>query len=270
MCNKYIMQISIASLKGFRDHNEDHHTVIMNLNTRKKNVKNINLFGIYDGHGGKDISHFLSENLPNNFLCDSATYPLKKSYVDNVYNTIQDKISKNPKAVQCGSTAILVMQYEKNNNRYLNIINLGDCKAVLCKNNLAIALTRDHRPMWPDEKTRIQNLGGKIKFDGDDWRIKDYSVSRSFGDLNAKPFMSHTPDLYKYKLHAQDKFIVIACDGLWDYMTEQDVINYINDKCFIQDKKNYDNIKTIASDLANFAIKKKNSTDNVSIIIVFF
>ena len=50
---------------------------------------------------------------------------------------------------------------------------------MLCRDNFAIPLTKDHKPDFPEEKARIQALGGEIKFDGADYRIRDLSVSKA-------------------------------------------------------------------------------------------
>ncbi len=262
------MQVSSVSLTGLRDQNEDKHNIILNIKNKCKNIKDINFFALYDGHGGKEISKAVSDILPVFFLNKDIQYPMCKEDVCKIYDYVQKKIEKMPVAKQCGSTALTVSQYNHLGETYLDITNLGDCKVVICKGYEALALTREHRPMWPNEKKRIENLGGKVVFDGDDWRVKDYSVSRSFGDVNAKPYISHKPDIYNYKLDNKDKFFVLGCDGLWDYVTEQDVVNFVLADVYPKGKKIKENTKTIAGKLARLAIKK-GSTDNVSVIIVF-
>ena len=262
------MQVSSVSLKGLRDQNEDQHNIIINMKNKHKNIKDINFFAIYDGHGGKEVSKAVSDILPVFFLNKNIQYPMSKEDVTKIYDYVEKKVESIPQSKQCGSTSLTVSQYKHSGGTYLDITNLGDCKAVLCKEYRAIALTREHRPMWPDEKKRIEQLGGKVIFDGDDWRIKDYSVSRSFGDVNAKPYMSHKPDLYKYKLDSKDKFFILGCDGLWDYVSEQDVINYVLANVYPKGKKVKDATKNIAGKIARLALKK-GSTDNVSVIAVF-
>ena len=104
---------------------------------------------------------------------------------------------------------------------------------------------------------------------GFDWRVKDLSVSRAFGDIDATPFLSHRPDLYRYKLDKNDKFFVLACDGLWDVMSNCDVVNFILLHCY----DNTTNVRinksiNIAKKLAEYAIKK-GSTDNITIVAFF-
>jgi len=98
------------------------------------------------------------------------------------------------------------------------------------------------------------------------------SVSRAFGDMDAAPFVTHKPDIFKYTLKRNDKFLILGCDGLWDVLSNQDVINFILNKMDETPKLN--NISSysksnISQSLAEYAIKQ-GSTDNVSIIIIFF
>ena len=75
----------------------------------------------------------------------------------------------------------------------------------------------------------------------------------------------HSPDIYNYKLNPTDKFLIIGCDGLWDVFTNQQAAN------FVLQNMNKFNLQSnrLAKLLANQAIKK-GSTDNISVIIVFF
>ena len=264
------MQVSAVSLKGLRPQNEDNHNIVLNIKKKNDNIKDINFFALYDGHGGKEISKALSDILPVYFIDKRLTYPLDKKYVKAAYNHVESLLeAKIPKAKVCGSTALTVSHYKSGQSQYIDITNLGDCRAVMCRGNQSFTLTQDHRPLRPEEKKRIEKLGGKVVFDGEDWRVKEYSVSRSFGDVNAKPFLSHEPDLYRYKIEPTDKFVVMGCDGLWDYVCEQDVISFILSKTYDKGKKKTESIKTIARDLGRLALKK-GSTDNVSIIIIYF
>jgi len=248
--------------------------MIYNEDLKNKDYGPINFYGVYDGHGGKYVSEYLSENLPKYFLNKETKFPLTKTYINYVYKNIQDDLNENhhSKALHCGSTCLVVMQYKsaKDNYHYIHILNTGDSRCVICRDNIGIPLTKDHKPHWPEERYRIEELGGKIYFDGDDYRIKDLSVSRAFGDIDASPYVTCMPDSYRYKLEKNDKFLILACDGLWDKLSNQEVVNFIL-------TETYDNTTTkrinkninIAKKLGEYAIKC-GSTDNITIIIVFF
>ena len=266
------MDVHSVSLRGKRNQNEDKHNIILNIDGKNKDLSEINFFGVYDGHGGKFVSKFLEKNMPTFFMDKRLKYPLKRSFIYTIYTHLQKLLSDKFRefANHCGSTCLIVTHFKVDNQSFLNIMNSGDSRCVLCRDNLAIALTKDHKPMWPEEKRRIEQLGGNIYYDGSDYRIKDLSVSRAFGDLDANPYLTNIPDIFRYKIENTDKFIVMACDGLWDVMTNSDVVNFILNECYDKNLENRINVGTnIAKKLAETAIAK-GSMDNVSIIIIFF
>lgn len=264
------MNIHSVSIKGLRDQNEDKREIFLNSNNKDINYKNINLFAIFDGHGGKDVSKYIKNNLPKYFIDKKIQYPLQKKYVINVFDRLQKELKGYNFAYRAGSTSLVVIYFKYNGSNYLDIINLGDCRCVICRDNFAIPLTKDHKPHWPEEKHRIEKLGGVIKWDGHDWRVKDLSVSRSFGDIDTAPYVSHIPDVSPpYKIDKNDKFIVMACDGLWDVVSNDEVVNFILINCY-DAKMQYRLNKNIniAKKLAEYALKK-GSMDNITIIVVF-
>jgi len=266
------MKMYYHSVQGKRESNEDQHFIYTNLDGKESEKNSINMLGVFDGHGGKLVSKYLKDNLPKYFIRKFKENLFVKSekfskYVNKVFDAIQTKlIEEHPKAVNyCGSTACITIhclnKVEKKG--FLWIINIGDSRAILNnKNGLPIQLSKDHKPNSPEERTRIEKMGGKIAFDGVDWRIKDLSLSRAFGDLDCTPYVTHLPQIYKHKLSNGDKFIIVACDGLWDVINNQDAIDFIQELINKNFKGNY------AKSLCEYALAK-GSMDNVTIIIYF-
>ena len=97
------------------------------------------------------------------------------------------------------------------------------------------------------------------------------SVSRAFGDLDATPYVTHVPEIHRYQMDTKnDKFIIVACDGLWDVLSNQDAVNFVLGLCYDNTLiKHNDNKENIAQKLAEYAIKK-GSTDNITTIVAFF
>lgn len=264
------MKIFSHSLQGKRNSNEDQHVSIINLPEKTNNLNQVNFIAVFDGHGGKVVSKYLKENLPpffvNKFKKDIYSNPKSASeYFIKVYNLIQNKMKEDhPRAIQyCGSTACVGIHFKEDEDKSkLWLLNVGDSRAVKCnKLNIAEQLTQDHKPNSPEERLRIEQLGGKIEFDGSDWRIKDLSLSRAFGDLECTPYVTHLPQIYRYRVSSSDKFIIFACDGLWDVLTNQDVADYVNQ--LLMDKKYKGNY---AKDLAEMAYNK-GSLDNITTIV---
>lgn len=267
------MCVHLASRKGLRKHNEDNHNIILGLDSTDINVKKVNFMAIYDGHGGKFVSDFLSVNLPQFFTAKNVSYPLKINYVNDVYDKIQEILCMKytDEAAECGSTCCVICHYRDDAGReFLNVINTGDSRAVLCRNNIAIPLTYDHKPHWPAEENRIRKLGGIVRNESGTFRIGDLSVSRAFGDKNATKYVTHRPDLYKYTRTKGDAFIILACDGLWDVMESQDAVNIVLKNCYDSNMKRIHKNINIAKILTDAAIDDLGSTDNVSCIVFFF
>lgn len=268
-----------------RNANEDEIDVDFNYTGRDNKKYPINYFGIYDGHGGNAVSKYIKNRLSKYFMYKSCDYKIKKkscdTYIENSYDALQNRLkNSNVRAKNCGSTALVVLQYEKNNiYSQLKIINVGDCRAVLCDQYYrAIALTKDHKPMSFEENRRILKIDGTIVHNkDDDPRINGLSVSRAFGDIDATPHVTHEPEIFDHELNVikseiVDKFLILGCDGVWDVLSCQDAVDFVLFKLKelktieIRDGKGSNNIAYM---LSKYAIDK-GSQDNISVVIIFF
>ena len=268
------MRVYNDSLIGKRSSNEDSHFMEINMNGKKANKHPVNIFGIFDGHGGKEVSQYLSKSLPK-YLMDPTkiNFPYKKKQIMDIHAKVQSDISKSKIGQHCGSTSLVVVMYNRLDKKYLNIFNVGDSRCVMCRNNIAVPLTLDHKPGWPSERYRIEKMGGFVHYDRPEYRVHDLSVSRSFGDEYARPCVTSEPDLFSYKIEDGDKFMIIACDGLFENLSNQEVVNFVLEYTDMGTgkikKKVIDDNINIATELANFSIKKR-SEDNISLFVVFF
>jgi serine/threonine protein phosphatase PrpC len=285
------------SLKGIREANEDSHKIVLNQTKQNTSLHDFNFYSIYDGHGGKKVSEYVAEQLYYYYLHKTAAYNLKElmknqklfeEYTHRTYTHIQKKLVHEKKnfSKNMGSTAIMALEYFQGSKHFLQVVNLGDCRAVLCnKYNIGVALTKDHKPDTLEERRRIEQLGGVIEFDKEDeiYRINGLALSRAFGDLDTHEYVSYLPDVYSYEIQNDDKFVIIACDGLWDVMSNQDAVDWVlnfgpvvDDKITELKSKNEQELiekktsKNIAQLMAKHAINNLESTDNVSVLIVFF
>lgn len=259
------MQCYTWSICGRRKVNEDRHLVFLNLNKKKKNINAVDLLAVFDGHGGKGVSDFLYKKIKELFIINEIDYNIIT--IDKLYEYM-DKIADELKRThiifskKSGSTMCMGIRVT---NNHIWILNCGDSRAVICNSNdKAIPLTIDHKPCNKNEYDRIVKLGGQpIKEKNDDCRIKSLSVSRSFGDLDTSPYIIHTPDITLYNI-SKHKFIIFACDGLWDVFENQEAVDFVlklmkinNDICI-----NY------SEELVKKAYSKK-SYDNITVIVYF-
>lgn len=112
--------------------------------------------------------------------------------------------------------------------------NAGDSRAVICNNGKAENLSEDHKPDDKIERDRIYKAGSTVSPDG---RVDgNLNLSRSIGDLKHKQVPNLTPaeqpitcvpDVKKRAIKEGDEFIVIACDGIWEQKTSQDICDFI-------------------------------------------
>jgi protein phosphatase 2C family protein 2/3 len=94
-------------------------------------------------------------------------------------------------------------------------------------------LSYDHKPVDPKESQRIVNAGGFVEFG----RVNgNLALSRAIGDFEFKQnpnlpaeqqAVTCYPDVIEHTITDEDEFFVLACDGIWDCMTNQQVVNYV-------------------------------------------
>lgn len=140
----------------------------------------------------------------------------------------------------------------------LYVANIGDTRCVLSKGGNAERLTVEDRCDNPDEVSRIKAQGGFVSQD----RVGGVlAVTRAFGDHSLKKAgVSAVPHILKYTLKPFDKFMVIASDGVWDSISDQDAVNYCKDDI---------STKAIAQAIVKTSLDK-GSKDNISCIVVRF
>lgn len=241
-----------CSLQGRRESNEDYHVVP----TRKQYKGGVWPLAVFDGHGGAGVSKYLRKTLVPALLQDENKC-FQARYLKAGFRKVAAKLKRqHPKiATDMGSTAAVVLVRK---DGQVVCCNVGDSRAVLCRGGLALPLSADHKPNAPDEKARIEKAGGKIKKDGPDYRIEGLAVSRSFGDLDTAPYVTPEPDVRKIKLTREDSMLIVACDGLWDVLSNQAAVDLVRSGTR----------RSAAERLAKHAYQQ-GSTDNITVVVAY-
>ena len=190
--------------------------------------------------------------------------PFDEEFHTKVFMLIQSELLKNQLGYSNGSTCLLNIMYKYNGSIYMNVVNLGDSRMTIVNSKgLSQSVTKDHKPDDSVEKSRLTKMGGEIYKDSEGvCRIGDLSLSRAFGDGDNAPYISQKPDIFYKKITPETKYIVMACDGLWDVIESENLGKVINQ--ILKKKKNVDNL---AVELASKALEL-GSTDNVSVIVI--
>lgn len=115
----------------------------------------------------------------------------------------------------------------------LIVANAGDSRCVLSRRGKAIEMSEDHKPENEKERERIEKAGGYIV----EGRVNgNLNLSRALGDLEFKQnaglkpheqLISAMPEIKKTKLTEDDEFIVLGCDGIWECMSNQGIVDFI-------------------------------------------
>ena len=277
-----------SHIGNIREYNEDAITVTkIYFNNDKDNY--CYYFGIFDGHGGKGCSNYIKENLHKN-IKEFTTIGIKIG-IDlteerfKINEAIDEKGEIKDSSGSCG--IILLIKDKK-----CIIANIGDSRLVIFKNKNIEFVTMDHKPNSIIEKARIEIAGGKIyktpSLNEKDieipWRVLPgkLSVSRTFGDILAKDekyggnktVIIALPDITEIELDDNYNFIVIGCDGIFDVLKNEELLDCINiviKERKIKEKINNDEIHELCGDFASMIIKSalaKGSFDNLSCIVI--
>lgn len=217
------------------------------------------LFGIFDGHGGKECSKFLEDNLTN-YLEMSLTVVDDVEQVESTLIKVCDLLNKDFlntfSESFAGSCALFGLLYQMDDGEYrLLTTNIGDSIGIIAERiegdrYKAIQLNRLHKPSDPEEKEYLEESGYMVQGD----RFFGLAVSRAFGDKDiADKGMKCVPEFTFHKIKKDYPFFVFGSDGLWDVVSYQQVMELVH--------SGYN-----AKDLSDFALDS-GSTDNVTVII---
>ena len=135
-----------------------------------------------------------------------------------------------------GSTATVVLIVWDQKKMF--IANTGDSRTVLSYCGTAIDLSKDHKPDDHTEAARIYQAGEYVE----DSRVKgQLALSRAFGDFEHKTnehlrpeeqAVSCVPDIKVESITMDSQFIFLACDGIWDVMSSQEVVDFIHEHIY--------------------------------------
>jgi len=290
----YTLHYSEYTTIGERDFNEDAFCADLVFGFSSKKFKSLmkkkgidydpikspSIFGVFDGHRGRKCSSFVAKTLPL-VLFQNENFPndIPKALTETYRETdimFLTKAKKNN--FHDGSTGIVICIY----GNKLYVANTGDSRGVMCKGNQTIVLSEDHKPNNPKERERVEKYGGKVKKHGEIYRINgDISVARSFGDLDLKDketlgekYLTCEPDITEFDIDEECEFIILACDGLWDVVSNEEAVDFVKSKLKEFEEYRPKNFKDQNQDiyltsvyLAQLA-REKESKDNISCLIV--
>ena len=278
-----------------KENNQDNYFIYKNFMNKKDYI----YMSVCDGHGieGHFVSDFMKEILPYDMSenlknCNLMTESEKER--DKIHQIIKETfIMANEKLVDneeinslfSGSTCVSVIYTPEK----LIVPNIGDSRAVLGrlinkeKNEYkAINLSRDHKPTEKDEAQRIIENDGRIQpfteegeFVGPDrvWikeeEVPGLAMTRSFGDrVAATVGVMSEPEIKEFLFDEGDKFMIIASDGIWEFISSQECIDII--KNFYDKNDLHGCCEYLYQESSKRWLKEEEVIDDTTLILVFF
>ena len=296
--SKKIRQIESICKKGFagpgvKKTNQDNFFIYKNFLDNPEHI----FLGVCDGHGmfGHDVSGYLVNHLPQNLnaslkkddiksISNSEDYPkisdiTSLTFVQTNINIVNDdNVDSTFSGTTCSSLIFCPTK--------IISANVGDSRCVVGKfdgkNWKAKNLTRDHKPNEEDEKKRIIEKGGRIESYKDEdgefvgpervWLktedVPGLAMSRSFGDDVAHTVgVISQPEIFEYNLVNEDKFILLASDGIWEFISSDECVNIVKDYYLKDDIDGA--LSYLYKESSKRWIMQEEVIDDITLIIMF-
>ena len=273
-----------------KENNQDNYFVYKNFADHKDYI----YLSVCDGHGveGHFVSDFIKDVLPyymsenlkkTNILSEKE---LTHQIITETFLLVNNMLvaNENINSLFSGSTCVSVIYTPEK----LIVPNIGDSRAVLGRydkiNNTykAIDLSRDHKPTEKDESKRIYDNDGRIQpfteegeFVGPqrvwlkDEEVPGLAMTRSFGDRVASMVgVISEPEIKEFDFDENDKFMIIASDGIWEFISSQECINII--KGFYEKNDMKGCADFLYEESSKRWLKEEEVIDDTTLILVFF
>lgn len=252
-------------------------------------------FGVFDGHGGAQVSEIAAKQLHKNILAQFRQKQVQpasrdekiKAGVKEAFMTTDKEIlglAERKKFEAQGSTALIALLHgnpKLGTPLRLVLAHVGDSRAILCRAGQAVAVTEDHKPDRIEEKKRVERAGGLVLNVRGAWRIaapanprggnkasrREYqglAMTRSLGDLCFKQptaLSTPEPEVKVIPISDKDLFLVLVTDGITAVLSNQDVVDCA--------AKHWDDPEEAAKNIVRSAFQK-GSDENLTALVIQF
>ena len=232
-------------------------------------------FGVFDGHGLQ--GHLVSDEIKNYLMNVKFDQYYSKQSIISMFNSLSKSIenSKNFDPFCSGSTAVITHITKDK----IICANCGDSRAILIGDKGIVKISRDHKPELKDEKKRIIASGGRVDkiYGMGPYRVwfkdGDYpglAMSRSIGDTLAhKIGVSSIPEIKEFIIsNVKPIAIVVASDGVWEFMSNEQVKNILMKYKYDQDALRCS--KEIVEKARQIWKGTSYAIDDITCIVAFF
>ena len=243
-------------------------------------------FGVADGHGvhGHSVAEIVRTQLGLHLEKQVPLHSDLKTAIKSAYQKLNRDIFESYLDASFSGAATVSVLVQKNK---LYCANLGDCRCILGSHLgdrwEAIPLSRDHKPDLPDELKRITEMGGRVapyrSRKGDPmgparvWlqtkEVPGLAMSRSFGDkVAASVGVSSDPEITERILQPEDKILVLASDGVWEFLSSQAVLDLVTP--FYKEGDARGAAELVCQSAENRWKQEEDVVDDITAVILFF
>ncbi|XP_061959989.1 probable protein phosphatase 2C 60 isoform X2 [Populus nigra] len=266
------LRYGLSSMQGWRTTMEDAHAAYPDLDS------STSFFGVYDGHGGQAVAKFCAKYLHEQVL-------KHESYLSGDLGTSLQKAFLRMDEMMRGQRgwrelSRLGDNMEKVSGMIEGLIwspRSGQVNGHFDDwlDEEAYDMSKDHKPGLEVERERIRNAGGFIVVGRVNGTL---NLSRAIGDTEFKQnkklpaeqqIVTANPDIKTVDLCDDDEFLVLACDGIWDCMSSQQLVDYVHEQLNTETK-----LSVICERVFNRCLAPNTNggegCDNMSMILVQF
>ncbi|AAS52675.2 AEL010Wp [Eremothecium gossypii ATCC 10895] len=263
----YVVGVAENKNAKFRRTMEDVHTYVENFASRL----DWGYFAIFDGHAGNQASKWCGSHLHT--IIEERILQGDDRDVRDILNDsfvyVDQQINSTLEGNSGCTAAVGILRWEaptpipnmpinlEQHKRMLYTANVGDTRIILFRNGRSVRLTYDHKASDIIEMQRVEKAGGLIMKSRVNGML---AVTRSLGDKFFDSLVVGNPFTTSVEITTSDQFLIIACDGLWDVVDDQEACEMIKD---IEDANE------AAKTLVRHALEH-GTTDNVTVMVVFF
>jgi len=268
------LRYGLSSMQGWRVEMEDAHCATIGL---PGGLNDWSFFAVFDGHAGAKVSAYCARELLRSIVSNKdwsgiqgdpvATAPTTERVSTGIktgFLQLDQTIRELPETVsgedKSGSTAVCAIIAPT----CVYFANCGDSRAVLSRAGHAVFGTADHKPVNPIEKERIQNAGGSVMIQ----RVNgSLAVSRALGDFDYKnvagrgpceQLVSPEPEVSVEERTEEDEFVALACDGVWDVMSNAELCDFVRDRMRLTE-----DLKEICNQVIDTCLNKVRRTSDI-------
>lgn len=190
-------------------------------------------FGVFDGHGGSAVAKFTGSTIHSRLAAlDSYKNGDWEKALKTLYLKTDEDLRANPEFFNDPSGCTAVSALLTLDGKII-VANSGDSRSVLGYKGEAKAMSEDHKPTNTGESARITAAGGFVEFG----RVNgNLALSRAIGDFEfkqnyslepEKQIVTADPEFTTHQIDGEEEFLVLACDGIWDCLSSQQVVDFV-------------------------------------------